>query len=113
MTIGSRGAGYFSSDFQKCDSRLFDHYPQYHFSDGSDPNGFPEDADIVECGAEEFASFFDERDGMLFHSNRYRGCPYPLPVDILEQKVRGLSYHHIRTPPPACKDFQLSTLNRG
>ena len=44
-------------------------------------------SDVVEVPAEEIPSYFHERGSRLFHS--HGGCPYPLPVDAEEQRVRA------------------------
>ncbi|KAI0087505.1 S-adenosyl-L-methionine-dependent methyltransferase [Irpex rosettiformis] len=41
-------------------------------------------SDITELGQSEFPSYFEERNGHLFHS--HGSSPYPLPVDTYEQQ---------------------------
>jgi hypothetical protein len=42
-------------------------------------------SDLTEVARDDFPSYFEERDGRLFHS--HGGSPYPLPVDTPEQNV--------------------------
>lgn len=44
---------------------------------------------VTQLDADDFQSYFVERDGRLFHSlfHFHGGSPYPLPVDTLEQEV--------------------------
>jgi hypothetical protein len=43
-------------------------------------------SDITELDQAEFPSYFQERNGHLFHS--HGSSPYPLPVDAPEQQVQ-------------------------
>ena len=54
--------------------------------DGSDTASDTSD-DVVEVPPDEIPDYFEERGGRLFHS--HGGCPYPLPVDAEEQRVRA------------------------
>ena len=45
---------------------------------------------LTEVGPDDFPSFFEARDGRLFHSRG--GSPYPLPVDTPETNVPCPSY---------------------
>ena len=42
-------------------------------------------SDVTELDQSEFPSYFEERNGRLFHS--HGSSPYPLPVDTHEQQV--------------------------
>ncbi|KAJ7224648.1 S-adenosyl-L-methionine-dependent methyltransferase [Mycena pura] len=57
-------------------------------SDSSDDHPYPgaeaDDSDFDELGADDFPTYFSERDGRLFHS--HDSSPYPLPVDTPEQE---------------------------
>ena len=60
-------------------------------SDGDSDDGFSDvSSGLTELGSGEFAGYFQERNGRLFHS--HGGLPYPLPVDTPEQEVRHTSY---------------------
>ncbi|KAH7911257.1 S-adenosyl-L-methionine-dependent methyltransferase, partial [Hygrophoropsis aurantiaca] len=54
--------------------------------DGSDDGDGSSDTSsiLTEIGPDEFADYFDEREGRLFHS--HGDLPYPLPVDAPEQE---------------------------
>lgn len=47
-------------------------------------NGLSESSDVEEIHDDEFPSYFDERNGRLYHS--HATSPYPLPVDTPEQE---------------------------
>ena len=55
--------------------------------DASSVSSFRSDAssEITELDPTDFAGYFRERDGRLFHS--HGNSPYPLPVDAPEQEV--------------------------
>lgn len=50
-------------------------------------------SDVTELDTTDFPSYFQERNGHLFHS--HGSSPYPLPVDAAEQQVRS-------APRPPC-----------
>ena len=65
-------------------------------SDSEDTRGSDENAsarsdrsdtssDVTELEETDFPSYFEERNGHLFHS--HGNSPYPLPVDAAEQQV--------------------------
>lgn len=55
--------------------------------DGASVSSFQSDAssDVTQLDPTDFAEYFCERDGRLFHSDG--SSPYPLPVDAREQEV--------------------------
>jgi hypothetical protein len=76
--------------------------------------GAPDESPLLyELAAEDFPSFFAERNGRLFHA--HLTSPYPLPVDTPEQQVNYIRYRtgcfcdtHLIFPSPApqCNSYR-------